>query len=336
MSILNSPIQINGIELKNRLVMPPMATAKSTAGGKVSQALCDYYKEKSEGGHIGLIITEHSYISQEGKASSGQLSIADDSDIDGLRELVSVIHNNGTKVVLQINHVGGAARYEVTGCEALGPSAVAIPRPNPTGIVPKEMDMQDIEKVIADFTKAAVRAKKAGFDGIEIHSSHGYFLNQFFSPLTNKRTDKYGGTLEGRIRLHLEIIESIRRAVGKDYLIALRLGASDYMDGGATLEDSIFAAKEFEKAGVDLIDISGGLCGYMRLETNEPGYFRELTYGIKKNVSIPVILTGGIADAESAEKLLKEEQADLIGVGRAILSDSTWAEKAMQTFTKEK
>ena len=181
-----------------------------------------------------------------------------------------------------------------------------------------------------DFTKAALRAKKAGFDGVEIHSAHGYLLNQFYSPLMNKRKDEYtGDTINGRIKLHLEIIHAIREVVGNDYPLALRLGACDYMTDGSTIKDSIFAAREFEKAGIDFMDISGGFCGYINPTSHKQGYFDELSKAIKDNVSIPVILTGGIVDVETAEILLEQKKADLIGVGRSILKDSKWAEKAM-------
>lgn len=329
MSLLNTPIAVNKMELPNRLVMPPMATAKSDADGKVTEELCAYYAEKSGGGYIGLVITEHSYISMEGKASKGQLSIADDRDVAGLKNLVAAVHQNDTKVMAQINHAGGAARQEVTGCEPLSASSVKVPgaaveKP------PREMTAAEIQKVILDFTHAATRAKAAGFDGVEIHSAHGYLLNQFFSPLTNQRTDDYCGTsIEGRTRLHLEIIRAVREAVGPDYPIALRLGACDYMDGGITLQDSVLAAAEFEKAGIDLLDISGGFCRYTLPGVTEPGYFSELSEAVKKSVKIPVILTGGVTDADGAEKLLAGQKADMIGVGRAILKDSGWARRAM-------
>lgn len=329
MKRLFQPLTLANIELKNRLVMPPMATAKSTPDGRVTGPLCDYYDEKSRGGYIGLIIAEHSYISPEGKAGKGQLSIAQDEDVEGLRRLVSVVHRNGSKVFAQINHAGAAAVKEITGCGAIGASAVRLP--NGKGGLPKEMDQADIQRVIQAFAAAAGRAKQAGFDGVEIHSAHSYLLNQFYSPLTNHRKDAYSGsTFEGRIRLHLEVIQAVREMVGKAYPIALRLGACDYMEGGSTIEDSVRASKEFEKAGVDIIDISGGLCGYLNPASREQGYFREISEAVKREVSIPVILTGGVVTAEAAERLLEQEKADLIGVGRAILADSEWARRAME------
>lgn len=330
MQSLNEPIRIKNIEIKNRLVMPPMAMSKAEAG-KVTPELIDYYNDKSKGGYIGLIITEHSYISEEGKADKGQVSISGDSDIDGLKLITDAIHKNGTKVIAQINHAGSSADPEVTGSEPISASDVVNPRSaGKTGITPHQMTKAEIERIVQYFADAAKRAKKAGFDGVEIHSAHAYLLNQFYSPITNKRSDEYGGLLEGRIRIHLEIIKAVRTAVGEDYLVALRLGACDYIEGGSTLLDGVDASKAFEKAGVDLLDISGGFCGFMRPEHNEQGYFAELTEAIKKEVSIPVILTGGIVDGDAAEHLLEEQKADLIGVGRAILKDSEWAKKAME------
>lgn len=330
MHILNTPIRVNHLELKNRLVMPPMATAKSDPDGHVTPDICAYYDEKSAGGYIGLIITEHSFISQEGKASQGQMSLSRDSDVSGLAQLVEVIRKNGCPVMAQINHAGSAAKTEITGREVLSASPVQSPKGNS---IPQEMTPADIRKVIEDFTAAAIRVKKAGFDGVEIHSAHGYLLNQFYSPLANKRTDEYGAhTIHSRLKLHLEVIKAVREAVGADYPVALRLGACDYMDGGSTLEDSVAAAKILEEAGIDLLDISGGICGYVRPDTQEQGYFSELTEAVKKVVHIPVILTGGITDGNAAESLLELGKADMIGVGRAMFKDSAWAENAMRSL----
>ncbi|MGM0168524.1 hypothetical protein IGI39_004279 [Enterococcus sp. AZ135] len=312
-----------------------MATAKSKETGEVTEALCDYYSEKSAGGHIGLIITEHSFIRPEGKASKGQLSIAKDEDIAGLRKLAATIQQNQTKVFAQINHAGALAKKEITGYDSLSASSVVLPKSARNKIVPNEMTQADIGKVIADFAAAALRAKKAGFDGVELHAAHGYLLTQFYSPLTNKRQDRYNGhSIEGRIRLHLEIIQAIRVAVGEDYPLALRLGASDYQDGGTTIEDSMIAAKEFEKAGICLLDISGGFSFYTHPTNKEQGYFSDLTEAIKQQVTIPVLLTGGIVDGITAEKLLREEKADMIGVGRRILKDSDWARQAILRLEK--
>ena len=329
MSYLLKPLENCKLILKNRLVMPPMATSKSLQDGKISKDILDYYDEKSQGGYISLIIIEHSFITKQGKASEKQLSVADDSVVDGLKELAKVIHGNGSKTVMQINHAGSASNKDVTGYEPVGPSAIANPS---RGNVPKELSIKEIKDIIREFKNAALRVKEAGFDGVEIHSAHGYLLNQFFSPLTNKRTDEYGGNLLGRIKIHLEIIKAVRDAVGNKFPILLRLAASDYMKGGITIEDSKIAALEFQKAGVDILDITGGFCGYTVPGLTGQGYFSPLTESIKKVVSIPVILTGGITDVNAAEKLLCSDKTDLIGVARAIYKDSKWAKKAIESL----
>ena len=309
--------------------MPPMATAKSDADGQINQNIIDYYDEKSRGGYLSLVIIEHSYISQQGKASNGQLSIAGDRLSGNLKKLAAVIHKNGSKTVMQINHAGSETLKEIIGMAPVGPSAVINPAKKNMDI-PCELSTEEIRKIINDFRQAAIRVKEAGFDGVEIHSAHGYLLDQFLSPLTNKRGDEYGGNIEGRIKIHLEIIKAIREAVGDDFPILLRMGAADYMEGGLTIEDSIFAAYAFEKAGIDILDISGGMCLYMIPGVNKPGYFSSLSKAIKEVVSIPVILTGGITKAEEAESFLQKGTADLIGVGRAIYRDSNWAKNAIK------
>ena len=329
MYYLLKPLQAGPLTLTNRLVMPPMATAKAEPDGKVNQSILDYYAEKSEGGNLSLIIIEHSFIQLDGKASDLQLSVSDDHMVDGLKELAEVIHRNGSKAMMQINHAGSNTTPEITGTFPVAPSAVSHPR---RGSMPKELTHKEIANIIIAFQNAARRTKEAGFDGVEIHSAHGYLLNQFFSPLTNKRTDEYGGNVHNRIRLHLKVIEAIRAAVGDNFPILLRLGASDFREGGITIDDSQIAAQAFEKAGVNILDISGGFSGYMVPGLSGQGFFAPLSEAIKKVVSIPVILTGGITEVQAAEQLLTEGKADLIGVGRAILSDSKWAEKAINSL----
>jgi 2,4-dienoyl-CoA reductase-like NADH-dependent reductase (Old Yellow Enzyme family) len=329
MTYLQQPLTTGRLPLKNRLVMPPMATSKAEPDGLVSQALLDYYDEKSRGGAIGLVIIEHSYITRKGQNRVGQPSVAHDGVIDGLARLAEVIHANGSKTAMQINHVGGAPGEAIPGVERVAPSALPWPAGS-AGRTAREMTLDEIGAIPGLFATAARRVKAAGFDGVEIHSAHGYLLNQFFSPLSNRRTDDYGGDVRGRIKLHLEVIAAVREAVGDDYPVLLRLGAADYLEGGSRVEDSVVAAVAFEKAGVDVIDVTGGLSGYVRPGHSEPGYFAELSKPIRKAVSIPVILTGGVTEPEQAEALLAAGVADLIGVGRAVLKDSGWARRAMR------
>ncbi|ETA80152.1 NADH:flavin oxidoreductase [Youngiibacter fragilis] len=330
MAILTTPLKINKLTIKNRLVMPPMALA-NLPDGYVNEKLIDYYDEKSKDSAFGLVIIEHSYISREGRAKPTQLSVAADDTVEGLKKLADIIHRNGSKAVMQINHAGSFIRGEGENPPCVAPSEV----PHPIGgLIPREMTKEEIEELPGLFRAAARRVKAAGFDGVEIHSAHSYLLNQFYSPLTNKRTDEYGGTLENRIRLHLEVIKEVRAEVGQDFPVMLRLGACDFEEGGITVEDSVFAAKAFEEAGIDAIDITGSMKGYTAPDGNaEEGYFSIMSRPIKLAVSIPVLLTGGIVTAAGAERMLESGNADLIGVGRMVMKDSHWAKKAIDELS---
>ena len=331
-AMLESAIQVGNLLLKNRLVMPPMATERSE-GGEVSDALVKYYDEMSAGGWLGLIIQEHAFITLEGKASPNQISFAEDACIPGLKRITEVIHRNGVPVIAQLNHAGNAARREVTGMEAVSASCTLNPRAasGEKRDLPREMTQADIDRIVGCFADAAERAREAGYDGVEIHSAHGYLLNQFYSPLTNHRTDAYAGSsMEGRTRFHVQVASAIRERTGKDFLIALRLGAADYMEGGADVSEVPEAAGRFAAAGVDLLDISGGMCGFSRPGHNEPGWFAELSEAAATVAGLPVLLTGGIGEKEDAERLLREGKADLIGVGRAFLADHGLPQKWMR------
>ena len=324
--MINTVISIRGMELQGRVIMPPLGTYKCTEDGKVTEDNLEYYSARARNPHVSMIITEHSYISPEGKAKPRQLSVSDDSDIDGLRLLTDTIHAGGAKVMCQLNHAGSAALAEVTGRQAVAPSPVILPTVPKTGddTPPAELTKEQIAETVHRFAAAAVRAKAAGYDAVEIHSAHAYLLNQFYSPLTNLRTDEYGGSLDNRLRIHREVIAAVREAVGPEYPVAIRLGGCDYMEGGSTLEDCVYAAKLFAEAGVDLIDLSGGMCRYTIPGHNEPGYFRAMSEAVKKEVPVPVLLTGGVKTLADAEKLLEEGAADLIGVGRKLFQDAEW------------
>lgn len=333
MNILKSSLNSKNLELKNRFIFPPMGTGIANADGSVNEKLIRYYDDRAHGGYLSLIIVEHSFISQQGKASENQLSVANDSTISGLEKIAKTIQKNGVKAVLQLNHAGAATSKSITGEETVSASALA----NRNGReISHPLSESEIKKVISDFANAAERAKKAGFDGVEIHSAHSYLLNQFYSPYFNRRRDSYGGDRMGRIKIHLEIINAIRKKVGTEYPLFLRLGACDYEEGGTTINDSVTAAQEFEKAGVDVLDISGGLYGFNVPGHTEEGWFSEITAELKKHISIPIILTGGIRSLDKAEEFLENGAADLIGIGRPIFQDFLWAEKALEQFDKRR
>ena len=315
---IQKPIAINQLTIKNRLVLPPMAIAKAGAWDEVSDQAVEYYAERARLSGIGLIITEHLYIHRQGKAHPGQMSIATDEGIDSLKRLTDAIHREDVKVFAQISHAGTAASSAVTGAVPVGPSAVF--HPNQRKDLPEELTKDQIQEIVGLFAEAAIRAKKASFDGVEIHSAHGYLLNQFYSPLYNHRTDEYGcDTMENRIRMHMEIIRAIRGALGAEYPIAIRMGGCDYQDGGTSVADTVEACKLLEKSGADLI--TGGMNGFIRPGHTEAGYFREISTAVKNQVNIPVLLTGGVKSVEDAEALLQDQCADMIGIGRVLLKN---------------
>ncbi|MBR5502951.1 MAG: NADH:flavin oxidoreductase [Methanobrevibacter sp.] len=311
--LLEESLEIKNIRLQNRIVMPPMAREDSP-DGKVTEKLIEYYSKRARS--TGLIIVEHAYVTEEGKSTPKQLSMASDEVIESYKRLTEAIHSEDCKVISQINH---------------GRNGLASKRKFHLN----EMTIEEIEKVKKAFIEAAMRTQEAGFDGVEIHAAHEYLLSQFYSPYTNKRTDKYGGSLENRLRLINEIIEGIREHVEEDYIIAVRFGAYDYFEGGSKMEDIPIAVNSFVESGADLIDISGGLCRYKNPYSKEPGYFKELSKIAKESCDVPVILTGGVKKAHEAEALLEEGVCDLIGIGRAMLADEKWSMKALRKLRHE-
>lgn len=296
-----------------------MQTGLATKEGAVTDALIEHYTRRAKA--IGLLIVEHCYVSLEGKLSERQLGIYGDSLIGGLEMLSSSIHAMGTPVVVQINHAGKNASEEITGMQPVAPSPVGDAR---------KLKAEEIEGVCEAYAGAAVRAMKAGFDGVEIHGAHGFLLNQFYSPLTNRRNDKYGGSLQKRMRFPLEVVESVREKIG-GRLLLYRLGSDDLDPAGTQIEDSKKFAVELEEAGADIIDVSGGLCGGSPENLKDiQGYFIPQAQKIKEVVGIPVVGVGGIKDPEYADRLIREGSVDLVAVGRGLLNDPDWAEKAVR------
>ncbi len=318
---LLTPLEVKGLTLKNRIVMPPMQNLLATTEGAVTNNLTEHYVIRSKA--LGLLIVEHSYVSLEGKLSKKQLGIYDDSLIPGLKKLSSSLQGADTPVVIQITHGGRTTNKETTGLEPVAPS--------PSGDA-RELQIEEINALTERFAMAAERAIKAGFDGVEVHGAHGFLLNQFFSPLTNKRKDEYGGTLENRMRFPLEVVEKVKEKVG-GRLLLYRLGSDDLDSSGTRIEDSQKFAVKLEEAGIDIIDVSGGLCGGMPAQLQRiQGFFIPQAEQIKKVVDIPVIGVGGIKDPKYANKLIQEEKVDLVAVGRALLKDPDWAIKAVKTL----
>ena len=308
-------IRIGRLIAENRIVMPPKHTGKAVCG-HVTDELISYYRDRAVFSRPGIIITEHSYIAENGRASDTQLSIASDEMVKEHRRLTDAIHESDSLALVQLNHAGSNGIDDLVSA-----SEISNPR-NETSRRPVALKTAEIHELERRYASSAVRAIKAGYDGVELHCAHGYLLNQFYSPLTNRRTDEYGGCLENRLRFLLECIEAVRAQIGKEVPLAVRLGGSDYMPEGSTEEDAVRAAVLLEEAGVDLLDVSGGMCGFIVKGMPEPGYFASMTEKIKKAVSVPVLLTGGVKTSAEAEMLLSEGKADLIGIGRALFKDA--------------
>lgn len=326
MSKLLEPLTIKNHIFHNRLISPPICIGKAEADGRVSDVILSHYESLSWGGNYSLVVIPDSFVAQDGRTSLAQLSSASYDMIEGLAALYTTVRNNGSKAILQLNHAGSCTFRDYTGFQPVAPSEILNPR---KGESPRTLSLLEIESLVDSFRDAAIRGMKAGFDGVEIHSAHGYLLNQFYSPLTNTRKDLYGGSLANRIRLHLEIIKAIRDSLGGHFLISLRFGPLDYLENGSTLEDALAATISFEKAGVDLLSISGGMCGYINPLDHSPGYFASESKAIKATTSIPLILTGGVKNSGDIEKLLDSEACDMVGVGRAALADPDWAQSAV-------
>ena len=311
--------ELKDLRLRNRIVMPAMHTGLASESGAVTGELVEHYVQRSAA--VGLVVVEHSYVALAGKMSAKQLGIHDDSLISGLERLAGSVHAAGTPVVIQLNHAGTRAVKEVTGLQPVGPSATEAAR---------ELSREEIEGVCDSFGETAHRAVRAGFDGVEIHGAHGFLLNQFYSPLTNNRRDEYGGSLANRVRFPLEVVEKVK-AVAGGRLLSYRLGADDLDPNGTRVEDSVRFAKQLETAGVDILDVSGGVCGSRpeRLQGVQ-GYFMPQAAAVKKAVRVPVVGVGGVTDAVAADGFVREGKVDLVAVGRALLEDAGWAVKAVE------
>jgi len=316
--LLMQPYRLKNLNLRNRLVMAPMLSRLCYPDGVVSPQLIDYYATRAKGG-VGLIIVEYCYIDQkESKANQGQLGVYSEQLIPGLADLVEAIQEWGTKAVLQICHAGRSTSAKIMGRQPIAPSAM----PSYTGEMAREMTLAEIEQIQEAFAEAARRAKTAGFDGVELHGTHGYLLAQFLSPYTNRRPDIYG---QDRGLFALQTLERVRSKVGNDYLVGYRLSAEEFVPGGITLEEAQrFACRLVEK-GIDYIHVSAGL-----IENGEhfvipmyypQGYLLHLAEGIKKKVKVPVIGVGAVHNPYLAEEALQKGRADLIAMGRALIAD---------------
>lgn len=329
-SKLFEPGIIGKMSVRNRIVMPPMATNFAGASGEVTDRLVKYYAERAKGG-VGLVIVENSAIKHpEGKCVACQLRIDGDRYISGYQELAEAVHLYGAKIFQQIVHAGRQV-HDPEGVQPVAPS------PIPCGLVQipvRELNTDEILDLIERFSDAALRVKRAGMDGVEIHAAHGYLICEFLSPYTNKRSDEWGGSLEGRLKFLLEVIKQTRDKVGPDFPISVRISADEFITGGLTLEESKEIARRVEAAGIDVLHVAAGIyeSGPRIIEPMryEEGWRVYLAEGIKEAVSIPVITVGQIKTPDFAEQVLHDGRADFVAIGRALIADPEWPSKAAE------
>jgi 2,4-dienoyl-CoA reductase-like NADH-dependent reductase (Old Yellow Enzyme family)/thioredoxin reductase len=316
---LFEPAKIGKMKLRNRIVMPAMDTNLGSRDGFVTQRTMNYYGERAKGG-AGLIIVECTSIDYpRGKVTVGQISIDSDKYLDGLSQLANAIHSGGARAAIQLEHGGGVTHSSISGEQPMGPSESISPLGEPV----KELTVTEIKELVELHAEAALRAQKAGFDGIEIHGAHEHLLNQFISPSINQRQDQYGGTLENRARFLLEAIRACRSAVGPDYPLWCRINCAEYgVDPAISYLDAIKVAQWAEAAGVDALHVSGNGYGvqFTALCPGMPGFHLTGASEVKRNVNVPVIAVGRI-HPELAEWALREGMADMIAMGRALIAD---------------
>lgn len=318
MSTLFSTIDFRGVELKNRIVMSPMCTYSSGSDGRVTDWHLVHYASRAVG-QVGLIVIEATAVTPQGRISQTDLGIWEDSQVEGLSQIVKLIHENGSKTTIQLAHAGRKANID-------GPIVSSSPVPFDDGSkVPAELDISSIEEVIAKFAQAARRAKEAGFDIIEIHGAHGYLINQFLSPLINKRTDAFGGSREGRYEFLRRVTDAVKHEW--DGPIFVRLSADEYHEQGNTIEDIVYFTAELKKQGVDLIDVSTGGVIPVTVQAS-PGYQVPYAENIRRQTGIATGAVGLITIGPQAEDILNKEQADLIFIGRQLLRDPYWPRTA--------
>lgn len=324
--------KIGNVTLKNRIVMPPMGTDYSSFTGEATEESIKYYEARAKGG-CGLIITEITRIDDvTGVGAPGQLSATSTKYTRKLVQLVDAVHKYDTKIFMQLHHPGREVSSRLLdGVQPVAPSPIAC---GVIGEVPRELTTAECEDLVKKFIIGANVAKIAGFDGVELHGAHGYLINQFLSPYTNHRNDKYGGDFERRLTFITEIIKGIQATCGPQFPISVRISADEFVEGGLKIEDTIQIAKRLESLGIVALDVSAGTyeSGYAVIEPHflPEGWKRHLATAIKKEVNIPVIATNNIKHPQTAEKLLEEGVSDFVGVARGQLADPEWGNKAFK------
>jgi len=325
---LFTPMKIGKIEVSNRLVVSPMVTDYCNNDGTATERYIAYHEAKAKGGW-GLIITEDYAIDPTGRGFSCVPGLWDDSQIPSHSELTKRIHQYDSKIFAQIYHCGRQTSHLIIGCSPFAPTPISCPAMQE---LPDELTIERVGEMVEKFGDCALRAKKAGFDGVEIHGAHGYLIAEFMSPYSNKRADKYGGHLMNRMRFPLEIAANIRAKAGKDFGVGFRISCDEFVPGGRTIEDTKAIAVLLEQAGIDYLHVSCGV--YASVDKIVPpasvphGWLAGYAEEVKKVVRIPVITVGRINDPFVADSIIASGKADFIAMGRASLADPEFPKKA--------
>jgi len=316
---------INGMNLRNRIVRSATWEGMCAPDGRPSSKLADYYATLARGG-VGLIITGYTFVRPEGKQFTGKMGIQTDDFAPDYQRLTQAVHAEGGIVAIQLVHAGGQANPEQAGRQPLAPSAIKVTQ---FPAEPAELNPAEIQEIVAAFGWAAGRAKDWGFDGVQLHGAHGYLINQFLSPLTNRRTDEFGGNIENRCRFMMLVYRQVRRIVGNDYPVMIKLNAKDHLDGGLNQADACYAARLLDKAGIDAIEVSAGTAasgekGPARKKIIAPekeAYNLELARRIKTEVACPVMVVGGFRSYDVAQKAVNQDKMDYIAMSRPLIRE---------------
>lgn len=323
MASLFSPLQLRSVTLRNRIVMPPMATYIAGEDGRATDWHLVHYGARAIGG-VGLIIVEATAVRPEGRIAQGCLGLWDDAQVEPLARVVRFCQEQGAAVGIQLVHAGRKAWSPERGFgpgEVVGPSAI----PYDEGwICPRALGADEIPQVVSAFVEAAERAREAGFDVLELHGAHGYLLHQFLSPLANRREDAYGGTPGNRSRLLREVAREVRKVWPAERPLFVRVSATDWREGGLTVEDLVQVARWLVEEGVDVVDCSSGGIGPWAPEDIGPGYQIPFATRIREGAGVPTVAVGLITSPELADEIVRNGRADLVALGRELLRNPQW------------
>ena len=325
MTQLFEETSIKSMTMRNRIIRSATWEGMCDPDGRPTQKLINCYEDLSRG-KVGLIISGYTFIRPDGKGLPGKMGIHTDNFENDFKKLTHAVHAAGGTIAIQLVHAGGQTTAKNAGRQPLAPSSVEVDQfPE----IPAELTREDIQDIVADFGAGSRRAKAWGFDAVQFHGAHGFLINQFLSPLTNRRTDEYGGSIENRCRFMLEVYQKVRETVGDNYPVMIKLNASDNLDGGLEIDDAVYAAKALARTGIDAIEVSAGTPASgsktaAREKINSPekeAYNLELALGIKEQVNCPVMVVGGFRSYSVIEKTLRGNDVSYIAMSRPFIRE---------------